>query len=65
LDEFDQFDYKIQNMFNVNIISIPSFFLNSRVEVNLSLLAARFKGAVRKLTQFLRKISNGRQKPST
>jgi hypothetical protein len=64
LDEFDQFDYKMQNMFNVKILSIPSFFLNSRVEVNLCTLAARFKGAVRKLTQFLRKIINGRQKPS-
>lgn len=63
LDEFDHFEYKVQEKLNIKITSIPSFFITSRLELNLNKALAKLSGAKLKSTQFLRKIRNGRQKP--
>ncbi len=58
LSNFDGMDYKKSDKLSVNYLSIPSFFITSRLELNLNKVLARLRGAKLKSTQFLRKIRN-------
>jgi hypothetical protein len=60
LSHFDDMDYKKSDKLNVNYLSIPSFFVNSRLELNLNKALAKLGGLKLKSTQFLRKIRNSR-----
>ena len=51
IEEFDSFGYKFRDGLNVKASSIPSFFLNSRIEVNLNTIVGKLKSGLRRLTQ--------------
>lgn len=59
VSNFDTFPFKKSGRINVDYLSLPSFFLTSRIEIHLFKFSAKLGGAKRKLLQFLRKISNG------
>jgi hypothetical protein len=63
LSNFDDMNYKKSDKSSVNYLSIPSFFITSRLEFHLNRTLAKLGGAKFSSTQFLRKIFNRRQKP--
>jgi hypothetical protein len=64
LSDFDNMNYNKTEKLNVNYLSIPSFFITSRIELNLNKAWAKLTGAKLRSMQFLRKIRNSRQKPT-
>jgi hypothetical protein len=60
LSNFDGMNYKEIDKVSINYLSIPSFFITSRLELNLNKALAKLSGAKLKSTQFLRKIRNSR-----
>ena len=58
LNNFNSFNYKKSEKVNINYLSVPSFFVTSRVEVQLHKYSTRLSGAKHKLIQFTRKIRN-------
>jgi hypothetical protein len=63
LSNFDDVNYKKPDKASINYLSIPSFFITSRLELHLNRTLAKLIRAKITSTQFLRKISNSRQKP--
>jgi hypothetical protein len=53
---FDTFPFKQSMGLNIDFLSISSYLLSSRIEIQLNKLSAKLGGAKRKLLQFLRKI---------
>jgi hypothetical protein len=60
LSNFDNMNYKKSDKVSINYLSIPSFFITSRLELNLNKILAKLSGVKLKSTQFFRKIRNSR-----
>lgn len=58
VSNFDTFPFKKSGRLNIDYLSISSYFLTSRIEIQLHKLSAKLVSARRKLLQFLRKILN-------
>jgi hypothetical protein len=56
LSDFDYFQYKRANGLNINWLSVPSFFVSSRVEIHLNKLKSKIGGLSRRLLKRSRKI---------
>jgi hypothetical protein len=58
LSDFDDFMYHPSTKLNINYLSLPSFFVTSRLELYLYKYSAMLGSVKLKLVQFLRKIVN-------